>query len=118
MDSKIFQKGEIYLAYLNPKKGDEVGKLRPVIIYQTNMLNDIEHPTTTILPLSTVFIDETYPLRYRVKKRDNLERDSDILCDQIRTIDNQRFKPQMIAKLSLKEIFEIDELVKIVLGME
>lgn len=118
MDSKICQKGEIYLAYLNPKKGDEVGKLRPVLIYQTNMLNDIEHPTTTILPLSTTLIDEAYPLRYRIQKRDHLEKDSDILCDQIRTIDNQRFKPQMIAALSLKEVLEIDELVKIVLGME
>ena len=118
MDSNIFQKGEIYLAYLNPKKGDEVGKLRPVIIYQTNMLNDIEHSTTTVLPLSTNLIEDAYPLRYRVKKRDNLEKDSDILCDQIRTIDNQRFKSNMIAKLNLKEVLEIDELVKIVLGME
>ena len=118
MAFKIFQKGEIYLAYLNPKKGNEVGKLRPVLIYQTDMLNDIEHPTTTILPLSTILVDEVYPLRYRVKKRDSLEKDSDVLCDQIRTIDNQRFKPQIIAKLSLKEILEIDELVKIVLGME
>jgi mRNA interferase MazF len=118
MDSKIFHKGEIYLAYLNPKKGNEVGKLRPVIIYQTNMLNDIEHPTTTVIPLSTNLIEDAYPLRYRVEKRDNLEKDSDVLCDQIRTIDNQRFKSQMIAELSLKEILEIDELVKIVLGIE
>ena len=41
MDSIMFKKGEIYLATLNPKKGNEVGKLRPVLIYQTDILNEI-----------------------------------------------------------------------------
>jgi mRNA interferase MazF len=45
----MFKKGEIYLARLNPKKGNEVGKIRPVLIYQTNLLNDCEHTTTIIL---------------------------------------------------------------------
>ena len=114
----MFKKGEIYLAYLNHKKEDEVGKLRPVLIYQTDMLNIVKHPTTTILPLSTNLIEDAYPLRYRVKKRADLEKDSDILCDQIRTIDNQRFKLQKIAELSLREVFEVDEQVRIVLGIE
>ena len=35
----MFKKGEIYLAKLNPKKGNEVGKIRPVLIYQTNYKN-------------------------------------------------------------------------------
>ena len=69
----MFKKGEIYLARLNPRKGNEVGKIRPVLIFQTNMLNDIEHPTTLIIPLSTYLIDDAYPLRYRVTKRDALE---------------------------------------------
>ncbi|SHO81331.1 hypothetical protein MNB_SV-15-897 [hydrothermal vent metagenome] len=33
----MFKKGEIYLAKLNPKKGNEVGKIRPILIYQTNI---------------------------------------------------------------------------------
>ncbi len=114
----MFKKGEIYLARLNPRKGNEVGKVRPVLIYQTDMLNNIEHPTTTILPLSTHLIDEAYPLRYRVFSRDKLEQDSDILCDQIRTIDNQRIIPKKLTQLSLKEIFEIDEQIKIILEID
>ena len=82
----MFKRGEIYLANLNPKKGNEVGKLRPILIYQTDFLNTVEHPTTIILPLSTYLIDNVYPLRFRILKRDKLERDSDILIDQIRTI--------------------------------
>jgi len=114
----MFKKGEIYLAKLNPKKGDEVGKIRPVLIYQTNMLNDCGHTTTIVLPMSTFLIDESYPLRYRIEKKDNLEKESDILCDQIRALDNQRIIPNLLAKLSLKEILEIDRQVSTILECE
>ena len=114
----MFKKGEIYLARLNPRKGNEVGKIRPVFIYQTDMLNEIGHPTTIILPLSTYLIDEAYPLRYRVISQDGLDRDSDILCDQIRAIDNQRIISERLVKLPWQDVFEIDEQVKIVLGIE
>ncbi len=114
----MVKRGEIYLARLNPRKGNEVGKIRPVFIYQTDMLNEIGHPTTIILPLSTSLIDGAFPLRYRVKKQDGLEQDSDILCDQIRAIDNQRIISNRLTKLSWQELFQIDEQVKIVLGIE
>jgi mRNA interferase MazF len=110
-------RGEIYLAYLYPKKGNEVGKLRPVLIYQSDFLNEVNHPTTTILPLSTTTIDDAYPLRFCVSKRDKLQSDSDILIDQIRTIDNSRIKSDVIAKLTLTELLEVDEQIQIVLGI-
>ncbi|MCH9740918.1 MAG: type II toxin-antitoxin system PemK/MazF family toxin [Epsilonproteobacteria bacterium] len=114
----MFKKGEIYLAKLNPRKGSEVGKVRPILIFQTNMLNEIEHPTTVIIPLSTYLIDDAYPLRYRVSKREALEQDSDLLCDQIRAIDNQRIVSDKLAELSLQELLEVDEQIKIVLELE
>jgi mRNA interferase MazF len=114
----MFKKGEIYLAKLNPKKGNEVGKIRPVMIYQTNLLNDCEHPTTITLPISTILINDAYPLRYRISKRDNLEKDSDILCDQIRALDNQRIIPNLLTTLTYKEVLEIDKQIKIVLDIE
>ena len=114
----MFQKGEIYLAKLNPKKGNEVGKIRPILVYQTNILNECEHPTTIILPISTVLIDDAYPLRYRIDSRDKLEKPSDILCDQIRTLDNQRILEGLLTKLTYQEILEIDKQVKIVLDIE
>ena len=114
----MFQKGEIYLAKLNPKKGNEVGKIRPVLIYQTNILNDCEHPTTIVLPISTVLIDSAYPLRYRITSRDKLEKTSDVLCDQIRALDNQRILEGLLTKLTYKEMLEIDKQVKIVLDIE
>lgn len=113
----MFKRGEVYLANLNPKKGNEVGKLRAILIYQTDMLNEIAHPTTTVLPLSTYLIDESYPLRFRVTKRDKLDSSSEILCDQIRTIDNQRIINEKLTVLSDDEMEQVDKQVKIVLGV-
>ena len=88
----------------------EVGKIRPILIYQTNVLNECEHPTT-------ILIDHTYPLRYRITKRDKLEKTSDVLCDQIRALDNQRILEGLLTKLTYQEMLEIDKQVKIVLDI-
>lgn len=82
--------GEIWLANLNPSRGTEAGKYRPVLILQNQALLDIAHPSTIIIPLTTHLIDNAEPLRIRIKAQDNLEKDSDLLIDQIRAIDNKR----------------------------
>ena len=82
--------GEIWLADLNPTRGTEPGKTRPVLILQNQALLDALHPSTVIIPLTTNLIDDAEPLRIRVKAQDKLDCDSDLLIDQIRTIDNRR----------------------------
>ena len=82
--------GEIWLADLNPKLGTEPGKMRPVLIIQSQTLLNINHPSTLIIPLTTRLIDDVEPLRVRLLAMDRLEKDSDLLIDQIRAIDNKR----------------------------
>lgn len=82
--------GEIWLADLSPKVGTELGKLRPVLVIHDQMLLDVEHPSTLIVPLTTNLIDNAEPLRIRIKPQDKLQKESDIIIDQIRAIDNQR----------------------------
>ena len=90
-------KGEIWLANLNPvKKNNEVGKVRPVLIFQNDDLNKSSYATTIVLPLSTSLINDSEPLRTRISKRDKLLKDSDLLLAQVRSIDNSR----LIEKLS------------------
>jgi mRNA interferase MazF len=84
--------GEIWLANLNPGSGAEPGKTRPVLIIQDQALLDISHPSTLIIPLTTDLFENALPLRIRIESQDNLKKDSDLLIDQIRAIDNQRFK--------------------------
>jgi len=84
-------KGQIWLANLNPvKKNNEVGKIRPVLIFQNDELNHSEYPTTIVLPLTTQLIDDVQPIRMRIAKRGKLMQDSDIIITQIRAIDNSR----------------------------
>jgi mRNA interferase MazF len=102
-------RGEIWIANLNPsKKNNEVGKVRPVLVFQNDDLNESEYPTTIILPLTTSLIDDAQPLRYRIASRDNLKQDSDVLIAHIRSIDNIRFI-EKIAILTPQEFEEIKE---------
>jgi len=60
---------------------------------------DAGHPSTIIIPLTTNLIEDAEPLRIRVKAREKLARDSDLLIDQIRAIDNRRITSGPIANL-------------------
>ena len=81
--------GDVWLANLNPSRGKEPGKTRPVLIVQSQALLDAGHPSTLIVPLTTRLIDDAEPLRLRLSARDRLEQDSDLLIDQLRAIDNR-----------------------------
>ena len=84
------KRGEIWLANLNPRRGTEPGKTRPVLIVQAQALLDAGHPSTLVVPLTTQLTDGAEPLRVRVKAAGGLHRDSDALIDQVRAIDNVR----------------------------
>ena len=110
------RRGEVRLANLNPSRGTEAGKIRPCVVLQSDLLNEADHPSTTVIPLTTRLMDAA-PLRYRVARRGNLKADSDAMIDQVRTLDNRRFTGEPIAALSVGEMAEIEEYLKIVLGM-
>jgi len=103
-------RGEIWLINLNPiKKSNEMGKVRPALVYQNDELNHNDYPTTIIIPLSTSLIDDVKPIRYRIIKRDDLKENSDLVLTQIRAIDNDRFIKKLTT-LSTKEMVTIKKL--------
>jgi len=63
-------------------------------------LLDAQHPSTPIVPLTTVLIDGAEPLRIRVPAAGRLRRTSDLLIDQLRAIDNRRLVDGPLTKLS------------------
>jgi mRNA interferase MazF len=88
----IPRKFHVYTADLNPRFGTEPGKIRPVVVIQTNLLNE-DHPSTIICPITTKVQPEAQILRIHLKKGEaGLQNDSDIIVDQIRSIDNKRFR--------------------------
>ncbi|MCX6075647.1 MAG: type II toxin-antitoxin system PemK/MazF family toxin [Campylobacterales bacterium] len=100
-----FNCGDIVTVNLNPKKGHEVGKIRPAVIISGNDENSILD-TVILMPLSTDLIDDMLPYRMRILKRDNLTQDSDLLINQIRTLSKQRIG-EKIAKLTNDEYEQI-----------
>ncbi len=109
--------GEIWLANLNPNKGTEPGKTRPVLVLQDQVLLDVSHPTTIIIPLTTQLIDDAEPLRVRVPACDLLKKPSDLLVDQIRAIDNQRLVEGPLTILSMIQLEQVYQSIRDVLGL-
>ncbi len=84
------RKGDIHLADLSPRVGTEAGKVRPVVVVQTDLLNNV-HPSTIICPLTTNVHPQATILRVHLRPGEaGLRRRSDIMVDQIRAIDNRR----------------------------
>ena len=91
----IIEKFMVYLADLNPRFGTEAGKTRPVVVLQTDLLNN-EHPSTVICPITTNVIKESEILRVHLHAGEcGLKKPSDVLVDQIRAVDNRRFVKAM-----------------------
>jgi mRNA interferase MazF len=100
-------RGDIVIVNLYPKKGDEVGKIRPAVIISGDDENNILD-TVILMPLSTDLISDMKPYRMRISARENLKDDSDILINQIRTLSKVRIK-EKIAKLTKDEYNQIIE---------
>ncbi len=105
---------DIWLADLNPSVGTEPGKKRPVVIVQTDLLNEV-HLSTLICPITTNVKEEIAILRVHLK-RGQLEKLSDILIDQVRAIDNKRLIKKL-GKLNKEQIQNIKANLRIVLDL-
>jgi mRNA interferase MazF len=105
---------DIWLANLNPSKGTEPGKTRPVVIIQTDLLNAY-HLSTLICPITSNVQPEIELLRVQLKKN-QLDKPSDVLVDQIRAIDNKRLI-QKIGKLTEEQIAKLRNNISIVLDL-
>jgi mRNA interferase MazF len=108
---------EIWTADLNPKIGTEPGKIRPILIIQTDLLNS-SHPSTLICPITTNVVKGSDILRVHIKKGiANVEKSSDLMIDQIRAIDNKRLIKK-IGDLPIDLRKKVAENIKIVLDLE
>ena len=109
---------DVWIADLNPQKGTESGKTRPVAIIQTNLLNKANHFSTLICPITTNVINQSSVLRVNLKKGyANLNEECDIMIDQIRSIDNTRLNKR-VGKIPKNCIEQMKENILIILDLE
>jgi len=115
--TRKLEHGAVWLADLNPQRGTEPGKTRPVLIIQNQALLDAGHPSTLVIPLTTRLIEDAAPLRLRLNVRDRLDCDSDLLIDQIRAIDNKRLVTGPLTLLDADEMSQIYHAIMEVMGI-
>jgi len=107
---------DIWVADLNPRVGTEAGKVRPVLVVQTDLLN-AHHPSTIICPITTNIYEESEILRVHLKRGiGGVSTNCSIMIDQIRSIDNIP-KQKKIGTLPFALAERIKENLKIILDL-
>jgi mRNA interferase MazF len=108
---------ELWVADLNPRMGTETGKVRPVIVIQTDLLNK-SHPSTLVCPITTNVQPDSEILRVHLTKgAASVKEECDIMIDQIRAIDNSRLIHK-IGQVDDAIRRKIKENIKIVLDLD
>jgi mRNA interferase MazF len=84
------RRGVLYLADLNPRRGTEAGKVRPVLVIQTDLLKDAGHPSTWVLPCTTRLTGENLLRVVLPRGIAGNRAECEIMIDQSRAVDNRR----------------------------
>ena len=115
MKQEKIYRGDLFFANLNPVKGSEQGGKRPVVILQNDVGNKFS-PTVIVAAITS-----------RTRKKANmpthvsldnaaLEKDSQVLLEQIRTLDKTRLIKK-VGKLTQDEMRAIDNSLEISLSL-
>ena len=110
------KRGDIVLVDFEPVKGSEQGGIRPALVVQNNIYNKYS-PTTIVAPITSKFYKKEYPTNVFLFKTDsNLDRDSTILLNQIKTIDKLRIRKKILV-LSEEIMNKVNLAISISLGL-
>ena len=109
-----FNRGEVWLANLNPTQGSEQGGTRPIIVFQNNIISKFSTTIITI-PLTTNLRRAKLPSSLLIASGEGgLEKDSVALCHQLKVIDVTRLKKKIgqldtgvISDLETKELLTL-----------
>lgn len=105
MKDGSLKRGDIILANLDPVKGSEQGGIRPVLVLQNNEGNKFS-PTTIVTSITSKKFTKEFPTNVFISQQDsNLDRDSTIMLNQIKTIDKSR----IIKKISSLDFYYMNK---------
>ncbi|MCY4477120.1 MAG: type II toxin-antitoxin system PemK/MazF family toxin [Gammaproteobacteria bacterium] len=113
----IIRRGQIWTAYLNPSRGREVGKIRPVLVIQGDWLSAAQDHTVIVLPLTSDVHGSREPLRVTLPARDALRKESQVVVDQPRTVDRRRLGPEPLTELTAAEMARVEQSLLAVMGV-
>src|SRR5215469_13705549 len=98
-------RGEVWRADLEPVRGHEQGRVRPVLVISNNTLNHGHSGLVTIVPMTT----KGRPLRSFVRidpPEGGVSKTSFVMCDQVRTISIERLTRRFgaVSTVTLAEV--------------
>lgn len=116
MAGKPFR-GMVVGVNLDPVVGHEQGRSRPCVVVQNDIGNRFSS-TTIVVPLTdAAHIRVASPIYVLVKKGDGgTTKDSYVLCDQVRTVDQRRFG-NVFGTLSPQTMLAVDQALRISFGL-
>ena len=112
-----FLRGHIYVADLEPVRGSEQGRTRPVVVLSNNAMNATS-PVLTIAPLTSA---SNVPRLYRtdvfvVASEAGLSVDSVVMLSQIRTIAKGRITKEL-GELREATMLRVEEAARFALDL-
>lgn len=113
----MMRRGEIWAANLNPGRGREIAKIRPVLIIQDNALTASGTPMVIILPLTTQIYPSFKLWRIMIEPRDRLLKPCQVVVDQPCALDRDRLGDGPLTSLTAEEMAAVERSLKGVLGL-
>ena len=110
------KRGYVFFADLSPVVGSEQGGVRPVLVIQNDVGNRYS-PTLIVAAITSQIDKAKLPTHVEISAEEyNLEKDSVVLLEQVRTIDKQRLQKK-ITELDDRIMRRVDDALKISVGL-
>ena len=112
----MMKRGEIFFAALDPTRGAEVQKTRPVIIVSNDAANRAA-ALVTVVPL-TSNVTNVHPFEVKLGARETgLSKDSKAMAQQVRTIDKARLGAVRRGLVPLVKMRQVDDALRLHLAL-
>jgi mRNA interferase MazF len=111
------KRGEVWVGNLNPSRGREIGKVRPVLVIQADEITQLGAGMVVILPLSTLVYPGFHYWRITLPARDKLLKSCQIITDQPRALDRDRFGDGPLTTLTPAELATVEKSLRAIMGM-
>ncbi len=115
------RRGDLYLADLEPSRGSEAGKRRPVIIVSHDSLNLVVRErgrgVVTVVPLSSN-VERIFAFQVLLPAEvTSLSRDSKAQAEQVRALAFERFDPHPLGSLPAEYLQALDNALRLHLAL-
>jgi mRNA interferase MazF len=114
---EVIRRGELWVANLNPGRGREVAKIRPVLVIQDDALTAAGTPMVIVLPLTTQVYPGFSRWRVTIEPRERLLKPCQVIIDQPRALDIKRIGDGPLTRLTEGELAQVERGLKAVLGL-